>query len=278
MPKTIVTHVNPDLDAITSVWLLTRFGGKDFSVARIAFVPAGERLPDEDNNTVHVDTGLGEFDHHQEQRGKENTCSAKLIYGWLVAKKRISQNEALVRLVALVNDIDHFRECFWPEPDHDRYAMFLEEMLGGLKLGGHLRSDHELLELGMLCLDGVYVALRNKLSALKEFETGITFETQWGKTLAVETGNDAVMKLTLKRGYAVVVRRDPENGAIRIKADPSGEIDLTPVYDSLRKKDPQATWFFHASKRMILNGSTRNPKMRPSKLTLEEVIGILKSV
>ena len=30
MAKTIVTHVNPDLDAITAAWLLTRFAGREF--------------------------------------------------------------------------------------------------------------------------------------------------------------------------------------------------------------------------------------------------------
>ena len=41
--KVVVTHSSPDLDAITSVWLIKRFlpGWED---ANIQFVPAGERI------------------------------------------------------------------------------------------------------------------------------------------------------------------------------------------------------------------------------------------
>ena len=53
-------------------------------------------------------------------------------------------------------------------------------------------------------------------------------------------------------------------------------IDLTPVYEQLKKRDPDATWFLHVSKRMLLNGSSKNPKMRGSKLALRGVIEVLK--
>ncbi|OGY18249.1 MAG: hypothetical protein A2900_04860 [Candidatus Chisholmbacteria bacterium RIFCSPLOWO2_01_FULL_50_28] len=276
MPKRIVTHLNPDLDAITSVWLLTRFGGKDFADASVQFVPAGERLPEEDANTVHVDTGLGEFDHHQNDKRRAKTCSAKLIYEWLERKGRVSGNDALRRLVDVVNEIDHFKHCHWPEADNDRYEFFLEEVLAGLKTGSYVRSDNELLLMGMRLLDGVLVSFRHKVAAEEELSKGIVFDAKIGKILVLETGNDTVMKLALKKGYALSVRRDPKRGAIRIKADPTAEIDLTPVYDALRRKDAEATWYLHPSRHMILNGSTRNPKMRPSKLTLADVIGILK--
>ncbi len=37
----IVTHLAPDLDAIASVWLLTRFDAQHFAGSRLAFVSAG---------------------------------------------------------------------------------------------------------------------------------------------------------------------------------------------------------------------------------------------
>ena len=107
MAKTIVTHINPDLDAITSVWLLVRFGGTDFRDASFSFVPAGERLGKEDEQVVHVDTGLGKFDHHQQDRGREDTSASKLIYEWLIDEGKIKKSEALSRMVGLVNQFDH---------------------------------------------------------------------------------------------------------------------------------------------------------------------------
>jgi hypothetical protein len=75
--KTVVTHIGPDLDAITSVWLVkTYFPG--WEEAHMAFVPAGTTLrgepPDSDPEIIHVDTGFGDFDHHQTD---EDTCAAK---------------------------------------------------------------------------------------------------------------------------------------------------------------------------------------------------------
>src|SRR5260221_1621815 len=76
--KIIVTHMSPDWDAITSVWLLKKYlaGWQD---AAVKFVPAGQRLnniklksenveqndPIErvgEDEIIHVDTGLGPLD------------------------------------------------------------------------------------------------------------------------------------------------------------------------------------------------------------------------
>ena len=141
MAKIIITHVNPDLDAIAAAWLLTRFAGKDYKNCSFAFVPAGERLENEDQNCVHVDTGLGEFDHHQEDLGQEDTCAARLVFEWLVGRKKISDKEALERVVSLVNDLDHFRDYSWPQPTNDSYIFFLDHVLNGLKMGGYIDDE-----------------------------------------------------------------------------------------------------------------------------------------
>jgi hypothetical protein len=77
-------------------------------------------------------------------------------------------------------------------------------------------------------------------------------------------------------GYALVVRKDPKKGYLRIKSLPKDEIDLTDIYNRLKKEEPDATWFFHASRHMILNGSSKNPNMRPTQKTLGEIIEVLK--
>ena len=56
------------------------------------------------------------------------------------------------------------------------------------------------------------------------------------------------------------------------------DIDLTLAYEKLRKMDPSATWFLHIGKKMLLNGSVKNPKMRPTRLGLSDIIKVLRSV
>ena len=56
------------------------------------------------------------------------------------------------------------------------------------------------------------------------------------------------------------------------------EIDLTLAYEKLRKMDPSATWFLHIGKKMLLNGSVKNPKMRPTRLGLSDIIKVLEKI
>lgn len=272
--KTIVTHIGPDLDAICSIWMIKKFF-KEWEEAALAFVPAGETLngcpPDDNTEIWHVDTGFGRYDHHQTN---ENICSSTLLYD--LVKKSWKEDTALDRFVTVVNDIDHFREVFLPNPTSDWWDMGIVSAIDGWRL---IFADDpvKIVALGMDALDGIYKTFQNKVWAEKEIkEKGIVFDTKWGKCLALETTNDEVVHLGQKMGYAIVVRKDPNKGYIRIKSLPKPEINLTHVFEKLKELDPDATWFLHVSSHMILNGSSKNPKMRPTKLTLEQIISVIR--
>lgn len=278
MSKTIITHINPDPDAITSVWLLRRFE-KELSEASVKFVNAGETIDgnpaDTNSDIIHVDTGGGQFDHHDTN---ERTCAAKRILDYLQNKyEYLREDEALERLVEVVIGDDHFEECDWPEALADRYSFMFSDILDGLKRNNTL-NDHGLVDLGCTCLDGIYTSLKLKIEAEEEVESTSgrrEFETKWGKGLAIISKNDEVLTVGMKSGFVLVVRKDPE-GMVRIKAQPKSEVDLTEIYEKIRQNDPEATWFLHASKKMLLNGSYKNPGHKFSRLGLEEIIETFK--
>lgn len=275
MAKIIVTHINPDPDAITSVWLLRRYEN-DFEKAKVEFVNAGKTYNDQpsdsDPDIVHVDTGFGQFDHHQTN---ERTCAAKRVLDYLQGKyEYLREDEALERLVEVIIADDHFDECYWPEANADRYSFMFGDILDGLKRNNTL-TDQGLIDLGSTCLDGIYMSLKLKIGAEEELETGRQFETKWGKAIALESKNDEVLTVGMKNGYVLVIRKDPE-GMVRIKAGPKSEVDLTEAYEKIKGRDSEATWFLHASKKMLLNGSYKNPQHQFSKLSLGEVIEIVK--
>src|SRR5687768_6706303 len=87
--KTLVTHMSPDLDALMSSWLILRFLPK-WGEAELAFVPAGKTLnnmpPDSDPAIIHVDTGMGKFDHHQ---NGDYTCASKKVFEYLIEENLI---------------------------------------------------------------------------------------------------------------------------------------------------------------------------------------------
>ncbi len=292
--KQIVTHKSPDLDAIGSTWLLLRFlrGWED---AKIELVSAGEKLPGNYENegavieivdgveTIHVDTGLGKLDHHQTQDA--NTCGASLTLEHILSDNsaplhgRDTEREAVKRIVEMIVDDDHFQEYYYPEPSHDRYDFSLRGILQGYKMM-YQQDDEKVIDLILQDFDALLHSFKIKIWAENEIkEKGIDFETKWGKGLGVETLNDGVLKLAQLQGYTIVVRKDPNQGFVRIKARPakrnSGEkevIDLTPVYEAITEQDPESSWFLHVSKKMLLNGSSKNPDMRGSDLSLREVI------
>ena len=81
--KRIITHVNPDLDAVTSAWLIQKFL-PSWEEAEIGFCQAEttfEGKPvDSDSNVLHVDVGLGKLDHHQTNGF---ICASKLVLDFI---------------------------------------------------------------------------------------------------------------------------------------------------------------------------------------------------
>ena len=300
--KIIVTHMAPDWDAITSVWLLKKYlsGWQD---AEVRFVPAGQKLGLNDTKVVsregdpiekvdggemiHVDTGLGPLDHHQTQ--DQTVCAASRTWEYVLAQFETSNDkmtsehkEAVSRIVKVVVDIDHFKEVFWYNAASDIYEFSLIGVLEGLKYEKQ-GQDNKALDFGIICLNALVSEFENRIWAEKEIkEKGILFETSFGKGIGFETLNDTVLKLAQKMGYLLVVRKDPRKGYVRIKTLPAREgnpgLDLTPVYKQLKAMDPDATWFLHVSKKMLLNGTPKNPKMIPTKLSLKEIISVLEKM
>lgn len=310
--KIIVTHLSPDLDAIGSVWVVKKFlpGWND---AKVEFVPAGNRLariknhPDFENEPVlkvgddeimHVDTGLGPLDHHQ--TSSMDTCGAKRSWEYVASElEKLGQqlksehHEAVSRIIEQIVDIDHFQEVYRADADAD----FQDFSLWGINEGLQYLKPEEhdyYVEFGRTCLDYLLSYYENKIWAENELSKGQEFETRYGKAIGIESRNDSVIKLAQKKGYVLVVRKDPKRGNVAIKTMPRRAskvqgaevqdtsiqqgIDLTLAYEQLKKIDPDATWFLHVSKKMLLNGSVKNPDMIPTSLPLNSIIEVLKSL
>lgn len=293
--KIVVTHDSPDLDAATSVWLIKRFL-PNWENAVVEFVPAGERYKGMKNppmsvidktkndEVIHVDTGLGPLDHHE--TGDENVCAASRTWDFVklqssefgVQSEKIDKRiEAIDRLVRVVVDIDHFKEVFWKEPTADYHEFSLVNILEGLKVQKPNQNDYYMKFL-FVALDALLHEFENRIWAEEEIEKAEKFKISKGKALGLESVNDLAVKLAQKMGYALAIRKDPRKGYTRIKARPDSGIDLTVTCEKLKKMDPNATWFLHASKKMLLNGSVKNPKMRPTTLSLHDIITVLKEI
>ncbi|HUD44726.1 MAG TPA: hypothetical protein VMR41_04245 [Patescibacteria group bacterium] len=190
--------------------------------------------------------------------------------------------EAISRIVKILVEIDHFREIFWGDPLADYQEFSLVGILDGLKLAKPSQDDLY-MDYGITSLNALVDEFENRIWAEKEIkEKGVEFESRWGKSIGFETLNDTVIKLSQKMGYNLVLRKDPNKGYVRIKLrptlEPDPKQDLTLAYENLHKIDPDATWYLHIGKKMLLNGTPKNPKMIATKLSLQQIIEVLKKI
>jgi hypothetical protein len=138
--------------------------------------------------------------------------------------------------------------------------------------------DQKKVEYSLPLFDGILQLFKNKIKAEKQLGEGHTFMTKkYGKALVMENTNNDCMKYAQKKGFALVARKDPKMGNIRILTLPDDAYDLTPVYEEILRQDTVGTWFLHQSKHMLLNGSQVNPTMKPSPLTTDDLLQILKN-
>lgn len=283
--KLLVTHHAPDLDAVTSVWMLKRFNTEHFGTAKVAFVNPGESLSQSMaehlgfslNQVTHTDTGLGEFDHHQPERGQQFICATSLVFDHICTIQPDKKTDkALKALVAYVTDVDHFQEIYWPDASHDRYTFMLHELLKGLEsIDPH--DDDSILNFGMQALDAAYSQLTlEKRAEELIIERGQIFNLSIGKCMAIETSNDDVIKVAQKQGYAVVIRKDANAGHVRIKARPDAKIDLKAASDEISRRDEDGTWYYHPGGKMLLNGSAKHRDQKPTHLTIPELIHVMQ--
>jgi len=244
--------------------------------ADIGFVMADEKQIDKENeDLLYVDVGLGKLDHHQ---CSNYLSAAKLCWEYIKeSRKREEFNpveeEALERLVEIVTQIDNAYDLNWPEAKQDRYEFYLHNLIEGWR--GLSLTDLEVIDLGMKMLDSLLWRLKNKIKAEKELSKAVVFQSKWGKGIAAQTGNKSFLVFAESKGYPLVFIKDPKSGAVRIQARPDSHVDLTEVYNKVRKLDPQSDWFLHASKKLLLNQASV-AQMRPTKLTLSEIMEVLK--
>lgn len=265
-PHTIVGHLAPDLDCLTAIWLLIRFGGAED--AELQFVPAGKTLHDQPDDAdplvVHVDTGNGRFDHHQ--RADRLICSAELVRRAIAPRDRAL--ERMVRRVCQIDTamapanelgffnitalIDGYNQLFPTRPHHVAYAMLAN-------------------------LDAWYEHEARQMRLEEAFAKRLEFETPWGLGIAMESVDGGSSKLAYNHGAVLYAYRDG-HGWMGIAAQSRSQVDLSSVYADLRRVDSRADWYLHPSKRMLLCGSPKAPAGVLSSLTLLELVNVIQSV
>jgi len=263
-PTTIVGHLAPDLDCLTAIWIVMRFG--DAGEAQLQFVPAGTTLqgqpPDANPQIIHVDTGGGRFDHHQ--RAAPDLCAAELVRRAMAAG-----DLALERMVRQVGLIDNVRV-----PANQQGFFNINALIAGYNLMFPNRPHH--VAYAMLPnLDAWYEHEARQIRLEQAFAARLEFETPWGLGIAMESADGGSSRLAYGYGAVLYAYRN-DQGWMGVAAQARSPVDLSLVYRDLRLVDADADWYLHPNKRLLLCGTAKAPPRTPSRLTLDELVRVIQ--
>lgn len=267
--KTLITHINPHLDDIASIWLFQRFQ-PDFTDSQIEFISQGKsESVVESEDKVYLGVGKGQFDEH---KGDLEDCATSLVYKYLVIEKSIPEvkKAALDELVEWVKLGDLGRLLSGPYDDFSVPAFIRPD---DSTQEGSLRAT----ELGEEILDRILKVLIEKHQAQNEWEGRVEFDSKFGKSFGVlgVAINRAFCKST--GSGELYLMYNPQNHWAQYFT-PSIEIDLEPIYQKLTEMDPDSDWFLHQSHHMVICGSGSSPDSKGTKLSFEELIEVAKSI
>ena len=270
--RTLVTHINPHLDDIAAIWLFKRFH-PEFENAKIEFISAekGAGGLKESKDLIYFGVGKGRFDEH---KGDIGDCATSLV--WKEIKK-----EGLVQFTsfeqAAYEDLVRWNLLI----DTARMPRFEFSAFGvDSFIRSHKNSSEDslaTLKLGEQILVRILPVLIRRQMALVDWKKRVAFKTKWGKGVGLES-DSFFQDLAYGNGFVVVINKAPKRGFSGITALATSDTDLTPVFLKLKDLEPKAGWFLHHAKKMVLCGAPSAPDAVKSKLTLKELIEVVKSI
>lgn len=275
--KTLVTHINPHLDDITAIWLFKKFHPQ-FKKAKVRFLSAAKKMPppnkiDNNPNVIYFGVGMGKFDEH---KGDIGECATSLVWKDIkssaLTPKDQTETMALDELVEWNRLLDTAQFPQLPFGDFS-VPTFLRPTSGKEK------DSLEAYKLGEQILERILKVLVQKMKLKIDWGKHLEFKTKWGSTAAISSNfaNRGQVRDLGEGKYSLILIYRPEGGSVEFFSDREG-VDLTPLYLNLTKEDPEAGWFLHHVKRMILCGGRTAPDAKPTKLSFEQLIEIAKSI
>jgi hypothetical protein len=269
MPR-IVTHVRPHLDDICAAWLVRRFW-RGFGDAPVSFINNADRPVDVDASPdkIYVGVGRGRFDEH---RGVLDACAASLVWDELhpTAEADDLTKRAVGRLVAWVLAEDTGRLKTGAEREFS-----VPSLIDG-RFFASGESSESATAFGLEILDALLENLRGRLRLEDDWAGRREFQSHFGRAVALVTDEREVDSYAYAQGFDLVLIVDHAGTYRTFRARADAPIDLTPVAEALAERDPDAKWFFHHSKHLLILGGDHGGGPKPSRLSLDEMIELVK--
>ncbi|MBP8994461.1 MAG: hypothetical protein KBG30_11725 [Bacteroidales bacterium] len=274
----IETHERPHLDELVAIWLIDKFGSKEFV----------KKYAEDKQNTIEIGIGGGLFDEHSSVNTarKEGESAATLVAKAL----KIENDPALQALLKFVTerDLKGGRQPF----DLDWAVQLLNSEV----------QDFQVVYDWLTFLLEPYYQQQVKFFAdtREEFEKVAQTENVLGpngknyKMVTVISDNEQMNKVARQEGAAIIIQKNTSgNGNVQIFTNQKYRLTLFDIVQIIRLEEQQKKgklittdwrllsqegtipgveeWYFQIQGQMMLNGSLSHPEVPATKLTLEEI-------
>lgn len=267
--KTLITHIRPHLDDLCAIWLMRRYApeAKDAAIDFIATNARGGTVAD-DPDHLYIGVGRGRFDEH---KGDVGQCAATLVLAHLKERKLLGDDlPAVEKLAAWVLEEDTGKLNTMPNRE------FSIPVILQSTFDLNDRDSHKVAALGFSILDGLLGAMRNQVLLDRDWERRVSFLSRFGPAVALESNARDIDSYAYVRGFDIVVFVNTARNYHNVKVKAGAPVDLTPAYEAFHGREPDAAWYLHHSKKMLICGGDLAPGATTSKLTLAEMVELLK--
>lgn len=292
LPLKVVIHDHPQgVDELVSAWAALRLLGRNRPDAKLAFVRAGESLPDEERagfEVVHIDTGRGEFDQHN--RPELGRTSSFELFAKHYGLDQDPGIKSLLELTIMADNVEvidptsiHYlfksrvKRFTDPATKETDWSTYIEACFGDLD---------DLYEF-YLCKAKAHAQLEKalfhpKAAQARELENGIrVYYLGFSPNLreaAFERGADVVVTCVKKgEGFYPLIQSSRGSGlklcganfALRYAEAKAREIPTKGLDLWRNEKDPRlgAAWFLHQSDKFLCCGSRSHELESPDEFT-----------
>ena len=266
----IITHMSPDWDAITSVWLLKRYGGMEDH--DVVFVNTGNPDPAVlAAAAAVVDTGREldptrrRFDHHHLPGEQSNqTCAAFQVFQHVAPNGELDH---LAPLNALILNGDTGGRNYGAEWSR---LTGIHALLSVRK--ARRETDDQLLAWGMAVLDDLAAHLKARDDARRTLDTHMIYQSTDGLFVALRNAPQGATFAAFEQGARLVLFANEAENAIGLMRagewqEPhcGGLVDLL-IVDSQVSADiitETDTWFLHPAGFFAGRGTKKAPRSDP---------------
>ena len=253
--KRVYTHVSVDIDAVSSLWLLSRFLVPREEI-EIVFVPAnwnGDGFEAGDM-AVDIEAGGRGIKGERDKNGFIHSSFASLL-------KRIKDQRARKILKNLASMIDQ-HDAFGQVKRGKSISSFigLTIVLNSLK-SYHKNNDKVVVSRMFEILDGLYQVSLSK----NHFRENITNHLEVvGKTaLLISDGQkNFPIRSLFNRGFEAVIYIDGYNMGLLVPAGQS--VNQTELVEFIKKSGELDEWYFHPAGYMLARGTRKSPVITSS--------------